>query len=81
MKILNKIKVNKNFNDLFLNNNTIYLDDHKFLLKIDDNENTSIIIYDINDSDKFELVELQSNLTNNMIVELETKQIKLFTIL
>jgi len=81
MKILNTIKVNKNFNDLFLNNNTIYLDDHKFLLKIDDNENTSIIIYDINDSDKFELVELQSNLTNNMIVELETKQIKLFTIL
>lgn len=81
MKILNKIKVNQNFNDLSLNNDTIYLDEHKFLLKVNNKENTSIIIYDIDDSDKFELVELQSNLTNNMIVELETKQIKLFTIL
>lgn len=77
MKILNKIQLN----ETDLNNDTIYLDDHKFLLKVNNKENTSIIIYDMNDRNKFELVELQSNLTNNIIVELETKQIKLYSIL
>jgi len=81
MKLLNKIQLNETINetDLNLNNKTIYLDDNKFLFKIDNNENRSIIIYDINDSNKFELVELPSNFTN-YIIELETKQIKLYSI-
>jgi hypothetical protein len=79
MKILNKI-TNSN-NDLFYNNDTIYLDDHKFLYKVNNHTINLLKVYDINDPEKYECIELERGLERNKIIELETKEIKLFTII
>jgi CMP-N-acetylneuraminic acid synthetase len=80
MKVLNKVEVDNCIENM--NNNTIFLSNNKFIFnKSNYMECNTLKVYDIDNPNYFETIEIQSNLYNNyLFIELETKDIKLLSI-